>query len=301
MSYKVRKVQSLDFFILFVLSVIWGSAFGAIKIAVDGSAPFTVVAARTIIGAAGICDWLLITGSWRLNWQDLPWGRVCGIAFLGTLLPFFLISWAEQFVDSSVAGLLNGTGPLVTVLGAHFITRDELLTKGRLFGVLVGMGGVAILMYDGLAQLGGPSLLAQLALILAFSCYAGGNLMVRSVSSISPVQLTGFSLILTSVVALPLAYFLEQPEPARWSADIWAALLWLGLVSTAFAFSLRYVLIRRAGAGFMSNVGYTIPMVAVVIGFVLLDEAVTLPKLAAMLVILGSLYITRHAGVKLRD
>ena len=125
--------------------------------------------------------------------------------------------------------------------------------------------------------------------------------MVRSVSSISPVQLTGFSLILTSVVALPLAYFLEQPEPARWSADIWAALLWLGLVSTAFAFSLRYVLIRRAGAGFMSNVGYTIPMVAVVIGFVLLDEAVTLPKLAAMLVILGSLYITRHAGVKFRD
>ncbi len=301
MSYQVRKVQSLDFFILFVLSVIWGSAFGAIKIAVDGSAPFTVVAARTIIGGAGISVWLLVTGSWRLNWHGLPWVRLCGIAFLGTLLPFFLISWAEQFVDSSVAGLLNGTGPLVTVLGAHFITRDELLTKGRLFGVLVGMGGVAILMYDGLAQLGGPSLLAQLALILAFSCYAGGNLMVRSVSSISPVQLTGFSLILTSIVALPLAYFLEKPEPARWSADIWAALLWLGLVSTAFAFSLRYVLIRRAGAGFMSNVGYTIPMVAVVIGFVLLDEAVTLPKLAAMLVILGSLYITRHAGVKLRD
>ena len=57
-------------------------------------------------------------------------GRLSAIAFVGTLLPFFLISWAEQFVDSSVAGLLNGTGPLVTVLGAHFITRDELMTKG---------------------------------------------------------------------------------------------------------------------------------------------------------------------------
>ena len=76
---------------------------------------------------------------------------------------------------------------------------------------------------------------------------------------------------------------------------------WLGLVSTAFAFSLRYVLISRAGAGFMSNVGYTIPIVAVLIGFVLLGEAVTLPKLTALLVILASLYITRNAGVKLRD
>ena len=301
MSHQVRKPQPLDFLILLVLSVIWGSAFGAIKIAVDGSAPFSVVAARTTIGGAGICVWLLITGSWRLNWQGLPWARLCAIALLGTLLPFFLISWAEQFVDSSVAGLLNGTGPLVTVLGAHFITRDELLTKGRLAGVLVGMGGVVILMYDGLAQLGGPSLLAQLALMLAFSCYAAGNLMVRGVRGITPVQLTGFSLILSTFVALPLAYFFEQPQPMRWSAETWAALFWLGLVSTAFAFSLRYVLISRAGAGFMSNVGYTIPVVAVVIGVVLLDETVTLPKLLALLVILASLHITRRAGVKLRN
>ena len=301
MSYQVGKPQPLDFIILLVLSVIWGSAFGAIKIAVEGSAPFSVVAARTFIGGVGICVWLSITGSWRLNWQGLPWARLCSIALLGTLLPFYLISWAEQFVDSSVAGLINGTGPLVTVLGAHFITRDELLTKGRLVGVLVGMGGVATLMYEGLAQLGGPSLLAQLALMLAFSCYAGGNLLVRGVRGITSVQLTGFSLVLSSVVALPLAYFLEQPEPARWSADTWAALLWLGLVSTAFAFSLRYVLISRAGAGFMSNVGYTIPMVAVVIGVVLLDEEFTPPKLVDLLVIIASLYITRHAGVKMRD
>ena len=301
MSHQFRKPQLLDFFILLVLSVIWGSAFGAIKIAVDETAPFTVVAARTIIGGIGVCVWLMITGSWRLNWQGLPWGRLCSIALLGTLLPFFLISWAEQYVDSSVAGLLNGTGPLVTVLGAHFITRDELLTKGRMAGVLIGMGGVVILMYDGLSQLGGASLIAQLALMLAFSCYAGGNLMVRGIHGITPVQLTGFSLILSSLLALPLAFFLEQPEPMSWSADIWASLLWLGLISTAFAFSLRYVLINRAGAGFLSNVGYTIPMVAVVIGVVLLGEAVTLPKLLALLVILASLYITRRAGVKLRD
>jgi len=299
-SHHVSKPQPLDFFILLVLSVIWGSAFGAIKIAVDGSAPLSVVAARTTIGGVGILLWLALSGGLKLNWRGLPWGRLVAIASLGTLLPFFLISWAEQFVDSSVAGLLNGTGPLVTVLGAHFITRDELLTKGRLFGVLLGLGGVFILMYDGVNKLGGSSLIAQLALMLAFSCYAGGNLMVRGLASITPVQLTGFSLILSSVVAIPLAVVLERPDPVSWSADVWAALMWLGLVSTAFAFSLRYVLINRAGAGFMSNVGYTIPLVAVLIGLVVLGEAVTLPKLLALLVILASLYITRRAGVKFR-
>ena len=125
--------------------------------------------------------------------------------------------------------------------------------------------------------------------------------MVRAVNGITPVQLTGVSLILSSFLALPLAFFLEQPEPMIWSAGIWASLLWLGLISTAFAFSLRYVLINRAGAGFLSNVGYTIPMIAVVIGVVLLGEAVTVSKLLALLVILASLYITRRAGVKLRD
>ena len=301
MSHTIRKPQPLDFLILLVLSVIWGSAFGAIKIAVDGSAPFSVVAARTVIGGLGICLWLAVSGGFRLDWRALPWGRLSAIAFLGTLLPFFLISWAEQYVDSSVAGLLNGTGPLVTVLGAHFITRDELLTKGRLFGVLLGLGGVLILMHDGVNKLGGASLIAQLALMLAFSCYAGGNLMVRGLTGIKPVQLTGFSLVLSSVVAIPLAIFLERPDPISWSSDVWAALLWLGLVSTAFAFSLRYVLISRAGAGFMSNVGYTIPMVAVAIGLVVLGEPVTPPKLLALLVILASLYITRRAGVKLRS
>ena len=200
--------HSNGFFILLVLSVIWGSAFGAIKIAVDGTAPFTVVAARTIIGGIGVCVWLMITGSWRLNWQGLPWGRLCSIALLGTLLPFFLITWAEQYVDSSVAGLLNGTAPCHCIRRA-FITRDELLTKGRMAGVLIGMvGWLFLCMTDCFSWGGIPN--CSVSLMLAFSCYAGGNLMVRGVNGITPVQLTGFSLILSSFLALPLAFFLSS-------------------------------------------------------------------------------------------
>ena len=100
-------------------------------------------------------------------------------------------------MDSSVAGLLNGTGPLVTVLGAHFITRDELLTKGRMAGVLIGMGGVAILMYDGLSQLGGfPD--CSVSTDVSFFMLRRRQFNGQGCTWITPVQLTGFSLILSS-------------------------------------------------------------------------------------------------------
>lgn len=300
MSHDFIRPKPLDFVILLVLSIIWGSAFGAIKIAVDSTGPFSLVAVRTLVGFLVLFVFLALSGGLKLDFARLPYRRLLAIGFVGTLLPFFLISWAEQTVDSAVAGLLNGAGPLVTVLGAHFITRDELMTKGRLAGVLLGLVGIIILMQDGLEKLGTGSLLGQVALVVAFGCYAAGNLMVRGVKLLTPVQLAAFSLAFSSLISVPAALWLEAPTPQSWSLEVWGALLWLAVVSTAFAFSLRYVLIRRAGAGFVANVGYLIPIVAVLIGFFFLDERITPMTVLAMLIILLSLYVTRRAGIKLR-
>jgi len=300
MSHDFIRPKPLDFLILAVLAIIWGSAFGAIKIAVEATGPYSLVAVRTAIGFSVLFVFLALSGGWKLEYRNLPYKRLLAIGVVGTLLPFFLISWAEQFVDSAVAGLLNGAGPLVTVLGAHFITRDELLTKGRLIGVLVGLIGIILLMQEGLDKLGSTSLLGQLALVVAFGCYAAGNLMVRGQRLLSPVQLAASSLLISAVISLPAAFWLESPQPLSWSFRAWAALLWLAVISTAFAFSLRYILIERAGAGFMANVGYLIPVVAVLIGFFILGERVTFTTFLAMIIILISLYITRRAGIKLR-
>ena len=300
MSHDFIRPKPLDFVILLLLAVIWGSAFGAIKIAVDSTGPFSLVAARTLIGFLALWLFLAFSGGLELDYARLPYRRLLAIAIIGTLLPFFLISWAEQTVDSAVAGLLNGAGPLVTVLGAHFITRDELMTRGRLLGVLVGLIGIVLLMQDGLAKLGTSSIPGQLALIAAFGCYAAGNLMVRGRSLLTPVQLAASSLLISAVISVPAALWLEAPVPQDWPLPVWGALLWLAVISTAFAFSLRYILIERAGAGFMANVGYLIPVVALLIGFFLLDEAITPMTMLAMAVILISLYITRAAGIRLR-
>jgi len=99
---------------------------------------------------------------------------------------------------------------------------------------------------------------------------------------------------------MPFALIYEQPELSQWSGEVWLALIWLGAISTALAFSLRYVLINRAGAGFMSNVGYLIPIVSLLIGYFVLGESISLTKILAMAVILISLYIIRMAGTILR-
>jgi probable blue pigment (indigoidine) exporter len=142
--------------------------------------------------------------------------------------------------------------------------------------------------------------MGQLALVLAFSCYAAGNLMVRGQSLLTPVQLAASSLFIAGLVSVPAALWLETPTPQNWPLSVWGAILWLGIISTAFAFSLRYVLIERAGAGFMANVGYLIPIVAVLIGFFILGESISPAIMLAMLTILISLYITRRAGIRLR-
>jgi len=301
MSHNLVRPQLLDFAILFALAVIWGSAFGAIKIAVADTGPFTLVGVRTALGASALFIVLGLTGGLRINVSQLSWRRLTAIALIGTALPFFLISWAEQYVDSAIAGLLNGAGPLVTALGGHFITRDELLTRARLMGILIGLCGMLILLQDGLVQIGSSSVHGQLALIFAFGCYAAGNLMVRGRTGLGPVQLACSSLLISSLVTVPAAFLLESPAPFSWPLPVWGALLWLSLVSTALGFSLRYLLISRAGAGFTANVGYLIPVVAVAIGYFGLGERVTVSTVFAMLIILLSLYITRQAGIKLRN
>ena len=300
MTHQLVRQNFLDYIILFVVSIIWGSAFGAIKLAVVETGPLSLVASRTLLGFLAMAVFLFFAGGWRVDLRTMPYRRLLAIGFIGTAIPFFLIAWAEQYVDSTVAGLLNGASPLVTVIGAHFVTKDELMTRGRFIGVLVGLIGAVLLMHEGFAQMGHSSLWAQFGLILAFGCYGAGNLLVRGQTALRPSQLACFSLLLTSIFFVPAAILIERPNITTWSFEAWLALLWLGVVSTAMAFSLRYILINRAGAGFLSNVGYLIPMIAVLIGYFILDETISNIKIIAMAIIILSLYITRIAGIKLR-
>ena len=295
MSYQVRKPKPLDFLILFVLSVIWGSAFGAIKIAVDGSAPFSVVAARTIIGGAGICVWLLITGSWRLNWQGLPWARLCAIALLGTLLPFYLISWAEQYIPSSTAGLLMSVGPLITLLMSHVLTSDDKFTWIKFLSIIIGFVGIIFILDISKFNFQDENYISTLAkifvIIAAFGYMISNIAAYNKLKKLSPISITTFATLFGAIISLPFLFYDFINYENNINKISLISIIYLGVFPTAIAFHMRYHIVKQSGPVFLSYVAYLIPVFALIWGFIFLSEKIVFSSVVGIILVFIGLFV----------
>ena len=282
--------RAVNIGLLLLIAFIWASAFGAIKVAVPETGPISLAAMRSTIAAVILLIILRCQGpiDWRSGVAHFPKFLVVG--GLGSALPFMMIPWAELHIESSLTGLLMSVGPLATLAGAWATGLEPDIPKRRIFGLLFGLSGAVVIFADGFTTMGGAHLAAQIVAVLASLCYVCGNLMVRRLSFLPPLTISALAISLSAVLLWPFALIIEAPAPSTWSASAWQMVLWLAVISTAFAFSVRYYLIARAGASFTSYVGYLIPGIAVLIGVFWLDEVVTSEKLMALaLIVLGLL------------
>ena len=274
--------------LLLLLASVWGASYLFIKVAVDGGfEPAPLMCTRAAIGAAILFAYLARTmgrgravaelrGSWR-QWAVL--------GLVGTALPFWLVAWGETHVDSGVAAVAQSTVPLFTVLlGLRFLPHEPL-TRGRVLGLVLGLAGVAVLA-GGHPSGGWWAVVGTLAVVLSSLAYAtGGVIGQRSMSRTpGPVLATG-AMLGAALSLLPLA-LLEAPSTHP-DADAILSLLALAVFGTAFAQLVMYRLIDLVGARKMSLVTYLMPAFALVYGALLLDEAVTVPVLAGLAMILG--------------
>ena len=133
-----------DWLAFAALGLAWGSSFLWIKIAVQEIGPFTLVAFRLLFGILGL---LLVVAISRPEWPKTrrQWLALVLLGITNTAVPFTLISWGEQYIDSAVAAILNSTVPLFTMVIAHFALSDDRLSAARLAGLLTGFAGVVIL------------------------------------------------------------------------------------------------------------------------------------------------------------
>jgi len=275
-----------DIAIFAILSAVWGSSFMFIKLGLEGGfTPMTLVSLRLLFGA------LLMAGIALRRGHHLPaQGRVlASIAFLGLInnvVPFSLITWSEQHIDSSLAAILNSTVPLFAVILSHFALADESFTWRRGVGVSLGFGGVLVLFAPGLTVAGGSAALwGQLAVIVASAGYAIGSVFARKhlqrvpAPVLTTIQL-GFALLWT----LPLTA-LERPWTLEPTALAWFAVVWLGLLGTGLAYLLFFVLLRSIGATPTTMVTYVIPLFAVIFGVLFLREQLHWEHLLALVFI----------------
>jgi drug/metabolite transporter (DMT)-like permease len=288
-----RRMSAFDWAKLLLLGAIWGGSFFFARIAVAEMHPLTLVLFRVAIAAGALHVYLAIRGpSFRLA---LPLaGSLFLLGLVNNVVPFSLIFAGQTEMGAGLASVLNATTPFWTIILANAFIADEKLSWNKVAGVLLGIAGVAVMVGPGIvASLGGP-VWAKFAMVGASLSYAVALIFsrrrLRGVPSviIATGQLTASTVIMIPVVLLwngPAGLFSASPP-------IWAAVLALALVSTAFAYILYFGLIGSAGATNASLVTLVVPVSAILLGFVFLAERLELFEVAGMLLIgLGLLTI----------
>jgi drug/metabolite transporter (DMT)-like permease len=268
-------MKTKDWFLFGLLGVVWGSSFLWIKLAVTEIDPLTLVSFRVLFALLGLAGVLLLVRSTHAGWppSKTMWGVFAVLGLTNIVLPFILISWSEQFIDSGIAAILNSTVPLFTILIAPFFIPDDRLTLPRLAGLLTGFPGVVVLMSPDLVAVSQASLLGQGAMLLASVLYAGSAVFARrKTQGLSPALQSGMQLFTATLVMWVVTPLVNRPLHLPTLPLTWVALLWLGLIGSCLGTLLYYALLHSIGPTRTVLTSYIFPLVGVLLGMIFLNE-----------------------------
>jgi len=261
------------------LVAIWGTTFLLVGFALVEATPTQVAAARVLIGGAAVVPFALMTG------RKMPRGRgrwigAAAIGVLSLAVPMSLLAWAQQVVPSGIAGVYMAVIPLIVLPLAHFFSPGEEMTARKMAGFSIGFLGILMLIgWETLTSLGSASGLAQLACLGATLSYAVGSIMTRRTPATDPIALSALGFMIGGLLLAPFAIGAWPVEPL--SAQTWAILIGIGVISTGAAMILRVAVISSVGSVFMSSVGYLVPITALAVGVAFGGETLTLSDGAA--------------------
>jgi len=302
LSHSALRQGPAEWALLCTLVVLWGSSFMLVRVSLEAFTPLAVTAGRLLIGA-GVLALVLAALRRRVSRQPRHWLFFLAMALLGNVAPFFLIAWGQMAIPSGLTGILMAVMPLAVLLMAHFLVAGERLTRRRLAGFALGFLGVVVLTGpDARAVLVGreASFISQLAVLGAALCYGVAAIVARRGPVLHPVVVAAPVLAIAGILAGTLllaagvggesgAVAMHGPVE-RWPA---AAMLALGALSTGLATVVYFTLIARAGPTFLSLINYLIPVWAVVLGAVALDERLPPRAFVALALILAGVVLAR--------
>jgi drug/metabolite transporter (DMT)-like permease len=278
-------MSARNWVILNFLGLLWGASFLFYKVLVEVLPPVTLVLGRVVIASIALNIYLAMRGM-ALPRDITLWRRLAMLALLNSVLPFILVAWGETRIDSGLASILNATVPIFIVPVAHFMTHDEKFSAGKVAGMTFGFLGVVALVGPIGLPTAGQDLTGQLAILLAALIYAFGGVYGRRFQDTRPIQIANGQMMVSAVMLLPLSLVLDRPWTlAMPGADAWAALIAFALLSTALAYVLFYRLLATTAATYVSLVAFLMPVNALWLGAVFLDESLTARGLLGMALI----------------
>ena len=285
------RATRTEWLIFLALGFMWGSSYLFIKIGVDTFGTFTLVALRLLIGAATL--WV----AFRLNGTALPRNRrtyehLVVMALINITIPFALITWAEQSVDSALAAILNSSVPLFVIVIAPLFLPDEPIRLNGVVGLAVGFIGVVLLVSPGLMSATGD-LAGSVALLGSSLAYALGNVYSRrNVRGLPPLVPAVFQVTFAFLIVGVIALVVERPwETVRPDPAAWFSVIWLGVFGSGLAYMLYFRLLGRWGATRTALVAYLLPIYGIVLGFLVLQEHIDITLILGTALIIAGVAI----------
>jgi drug/metabolite transporter (DMT)-like permease len=286
--------------LLGLLALAWGSSYLFIKIGVETLPPLSLVGLRLVVGFAVLLVVVIVTRT-PLPRDRRTLGHLAILGAVNIAIPFWLIGWAEQHISSGLAGILQSTAPFFTLVLAATFVHDEHITRGRVVGIAIGFLGILVLSARNLADIGSAAgaqrLLGELGVVLASLAYGAGNTYARrALREARPLVLATGQVGWALAMVVALAFLVDGGITLPSVPEAVFAVGWLGAVGTGFAYIVFFRLLTGWGPTRASLVAYLLPVVAVVLGVVVLRETVDATFLAGAVLIVAGIWVVNQRG-----
>ena len=292
----MREPKTIDYLLLTILALIWSSAFFNIKIATYSYGPVTIAFLRILFGAipvVGLCLFKKI----KIEAFSKDWHWFALIGMVNLVIPFFLIAYGVQKVQSNLAAILMASTPLSATVLAHFFTSNEKINYTKIFGVLLGFSGIVFLFSDNIL-INDNNFLSALIIFFASTFYVIGGLLTLKISNKKNENVTASILIWGTIFLIPITVFTEKPWNLNPSIDSTISVVYLGVVATGLAWLLRFRILKTNGLVFQAQVAYLIPIFGIILGYIFLNELITPKVLISVVAVIIGIYLVKKSNSK---
>ena len=300
----MRDPKLIDYTLLTLLSLIWASAFFNIKIATYSYGPVMIAFLRIFFGAIPVVSLCLIKKI-KIEAFSKDWYWFALIGVINLVIPFFLIAYGVQKVQSNLAAILMASTPLSATVLAHFFTSNEKINFAKIFGVMIGFSGIVFLFSDDIL-INENNFLSALIIFIASTFYVIGGLLTLRISNKKNENVTSSILIWATIFILPISLILYYFNPSdaftfiddlhfSHRLDSTLSLIYLGTVPTGIAWLLRFRILKNNGLVFQAQVAYLIPIFGIILGYIFLNELITPKVIIALIAVIIGIYLVKKS------
>ena len=293
-------MSNRDLTIFITLSFMWSLSFIFYRIGVPEFGSLAFASLRVVLAGLTMLVFVLVSKKNRQGIRE-NWKALTLVGMFSAAIPFILFAFSARSVNAGVLAVLNASVPMMSGFIASVFFKDRL-SKKQILGLVIGVIGVVILMSENLfgeqGATSGSGLLPMAYALLACVGYAAGANITRNyLEKVSPVAITAGSLIIASVTMLPVAVY-EFPYGKSISLTAWVAVICIGVFSTAIALIFMNQLIKSIGPVRATSITLVIPIFAIILGYLLLGEALDTPAIIGSMVILFGTYLSLELSFK---